>query len=416
MKTSPVSYLFKLLKGVEVIGVSCCCSIAIVDSYFLFLFKSKTMRAFYKLFLCSVLLFVFASCKKNNEEPGVANRTVMVYIGANNNLVSDAYNSINKMEEALSTLAADVIVYAQLAGTSPKIYRIKADRSPAIMSTVLKTYNQHNSADPVVMADVLKTMQSYVQGSSSGLILWSHASNWLPETTIKLRSFNNDNGSQIDLIDMEKIIPSGLDFLMFDACSMASVEVLYDLRQKAKYAIASPTEVLSSGMPYDLVLSDLVNDDLESGLKNATRKYYEYYLAQAGDYQSASISVINNANWDQVVRENKKLVESKPFITVDRANLQRLDFDPSSLSVGYDYLDFMEQQYQDISQLRIAIANLVAYKAYTPQFLGKPIRTFSGLSCYVPVAANKWVHEYYRRLSWTKSSGFDLFFTQNVGL
>jgi hypothetical protein len=36
---------------------------------------------------------------------------LLVYIGANNNLVSDAYNSINAMEEGMVGLDADVYVY-----------------------------------------------------------------------------------------------------------------------------------------------------------------------------------------------------------------------------------------------------------------------------------------------------------------
>ena len=33
------------------------------------------------------------------------------------------------------------------------------------------------------------------------------------------------------------------EFILFDACLMSSIEVLYDLRDKAKYVIASPAEL-----------------------------------------------------------------------------------------------------------------------------------------------------------------------------
>lgn len=42
---------------------------------------------------------------------------------------------------------------------------------------------------------------------------------------------------------MAKAIPfnkENLEFILFDACLMSSIEVLYDLRDKAKYVIASP--------------------------------------------------------------------------------------------------------------------------------------------------------------------------------
>ncbi|WP_437920396.1 clostripain-related cysteine peptidase [Sphingobacterium sp. LRF_L2] len=333
-------------------------------------------------------------------------------MGANNNLVSDAYDNINKLEEGMQELQgvdADIIVYARLAGTTPKIYQIKEDHTTGIASTVLKTYNEHNSADPEVMQEVLNDMQTYAGNQSKGLILWSHATNWLPETTIKLMSFNDDSGEKTDLRDLIDIIPSGLDFLMFDACSMASVEVLYPLRNKAQYSIASPTEVLATSMPYQLILNDLANTDLETGLKNTAEKYYQYYAAQSGDYQSASISVMNNSYWTDFVSQTNTLITSNPILTIDREALQRLDFDPSSLSAGFDFLDFIQQQYGEQIALKESFNKLVVYTAHTDNFLGTPIRTFSGLSCYVPTSANSWVHDYYKTLSWTQDSSFSLF-------
>lgn len=361
---------------------------------------------------CLSLIFLLDSCKGKEDEKNYRDsRALLVYIAANNDLVSDAYKSINAMEEGMDGLDADVYVYAALAGTSPKIYKIIADHSPEIKSRVVRSYGDQDSADPAVMKQILETMHAYVADRPVGLVLWSHATNWLPNTPIKLMSFNNDHGNKTDLKDLQKIIPAGLDFLMFDACSMASVEVLYELREKSKYTIASPAEVLSTSMPYHLVLKDLVKSDLESGLRAAAETYFNYYNQQTGLYQSATISVINNQYWPDLANRVHEAITAQPIKTVYRDNLQRLDFDDKSPSAGFDFLDFIAQNMRptEIEPITAIVSKLVIYKAHTPAFLGKPILKFSGLSCYVPSDLNKWVHPYYNSLQWSKDSGFTSF-------
>ena len=40
-------------------------------------------------------------------------------------------------------------------------------------------------------------------------------------------------------------------FIYFDSCFMGNIESLYELRNNASAIVASPTEVLTEGMPYD---------------------------------------------------------------------------------------------------------------------------------------------------------------------
>ncbi len=368
----------------------------------------------FRIFLvfCMPFLMLLNSCNdKKDTAIEKDSRVVLVYIGANNNLVSDAYNSINAMEEGMVGLDADVYVYAALAGTTPKIYKIVADQSSEIKSTVIKTYGDQDSANPVVMKQILQTMKSYVGGRPAGLVLWSHATNWLPNVGVKLMSFNEDRGNKTELRDLQEIIPSGLDFLLFDACSMASVEVLYQLRDKAKYTIASPAEVLSTSMPYHLVLKNLVDPDLERGLKSTAETYFNFYNQLTGRYRSATISVVNNAYWPDLANNVHDALTRAPLTRIYRDNLQRLDFDEKSLSAGFDFLDFVHQHFlpSATTTIEASVSKLVIYKANTATFLGKPILRFSGLSCYVPNDLNKWIHPYYNTLQWAKDSGFNSF-------
>ena len=50
----------------------------------------------------------------------------------------------------------------------------------------------------------------------------------------------------MEIDDLAKGLPDDLfDFILFDACYMASVECTYELRNKAEYILASPTETMA---------------------------------------------------------------------------------------------------------------------------------------------------------------------------
>lgn len=54
--------------------------------------------------------------------------------------------------------------------------------------------------------------------------------------------------AEMELDEFAAAIPDGtLDFIIFEACLMAGVEVAYALRGKAEYLLASPAEIISPG-------------------------------------------------------------------------------------------------------------------------------------------------------------------------
>jgi hypothetical protein len=61
----------------------------------------------------------------------------------------------------------------------------------------------------------------------------------------------------MELADFANAIPYKLDFIIFDACFMGSVEVCYELKDKAEYIVASPTEILSPGFVYSSMMQHL---------------------------------------------------------------------------------------------------------------------------------------------------------------
>ena len=333
-------------------------------------------------------------------------------MAANNSLSYDAYTNINQMEEGWQETDGKLIVYARIFGQEPKIYEITADHSPEIKSKVLKTYNDHNSSDPQIMKMVFADMQSLAPAMSYGTILWSHATNWAPAAEqIKTRSFGDDNFRRMDVQDLTKSLPTNLDFLIFDACSMASVEVLYELRHTAPYILASPTEVLSVGMPYHQIIPFLFNADSKQGLTSIAKNYLNYYQEKTGLEQSASFSLIDTYKLEAVAQATAQLLDrySTLIPLIDRQQVQRLDLSTDTPVPAYDFLDLWEKNFpqEALKDLKIATQNAVLYKDHTASFLGNPIISFSGLSVYIPTQIEAEAYKsFYATLSWAKDAGY----------
>lgn len=367
-----------------------------------------------------LLLFVFGlfvSCEKDPvQEEKKPFRTVLVYLAANNSLASDAYANIDQMERGLGDIDGTLLVYARLPGQAPTLYRIVKDENVGIASEVVKVYSPHNSSDPEVMQHVIADAQAAYPATSYGLVLWSHASGWIPADYghIKLRSFGEDNQRTMDIKDLKFALPNGLDFLLFDACSMASVEVLSEIADKADYVIASPAEVVSSGMPYQSMVNDLFKPG-EEAYRTIAEKYMQHYNGLNGLFRSATISVIRMDKWAGFIDLTKKTLQSAQpaYIDFHRDQLQRMDFDRfGNPLIAFDYLDFIAQNYGSSvrGELAAYLQELIPYKGATPSFNGFPIEKFSGLTCYVPHADNASVHDYYKTLFWYQAAGFNRLF------
>lgn len=371
----------------------------------------------YPLFFFTLL---FAACGKSNPEPEAKQkyRTVLVYLAANNSLEDDAYKNMRQMEEAIGNIDGNLIVYAKLKTGSPALYEVTKKTGTESGLKKIKDYPPYSSSDPIVMKSIIKETQELYPADTYGLILWSHATGWVPasQNGIKLRSFGDDNGQVMDITDLNNALPNNLDFIMFDACSMASTEVLYEIKDKAKYFIASPGEVVSNGMPYDKITNDLFLPGPE-GYKTIAAKYYNHYNSLSSGAW-ATVSVVDAFQLSNLAAQTKVTLKSQPPLYTDfnRSNIQRMDFERvpgGNPLIAFDFLDFIQQNYSSITTASIqnTLEKVVIFKANTPRFNGFEIKKNSGLTCYIPHEDNEGpAHTFYKTLKWYKDSGFDSLF------
>jgi hypothetical protein len=353
-----------------------------------------------RILLLPILLIFLVTCSEDDSiihEIIPANRTIIVYMAADNNLSFDALDDIEEMKQSFSATGVNLIVFADIQGEEPYLLQISPGRE-----TFIKSYPELNSADAGTMQTVIREIATMYPAEEYGLILWSHGTSWLPAGN-RLRSFGNDSGAEMNIANLAKALPLHFKFILFDACLMGAVEVVYELRNCADYVIASSAETIAEGFPYHLIIPELIKESVD--LKNVAQQYFNYYNSRQGAYRSATVSVIKTDELEALAAEMEQLIENfTPDETFDRTTVQRLDVYEEQYH--FDLLDFVNKAYPEANVEKFVeqLSKTVIYKNNTPEFIGLyTIETYCGLSCYIPHPERPDLNDFYKTLMWYKT-------------
>ena len=215
---------------------------------------------------------------------------------------------------------------------------------------------------------------------------------------------------ETDIREIADLLPFKLDYIIFDACFMGGVEVAYQFRDKCRYMCFSQTEILSDGMDYTTMISDLLSGN-SADLVSLATNYFNHYDTASGYKRSATISVVDCTKLDALAAVCRDLFR-RYDISNDKVNESKLQkyFHYSNHAWFYDLFSIAEAagaSETELSDLQWALDCCMEYKAATPIFAlyGFPIRVHSGLSMYLPETERKNLNSYYSALDWNKVTG-----------
>ncbi len=273
---------------------------------------------FFQGFLLSCCVLTLVACGDDDPEPDSDHRTVLVYIGGENSLEGYVSLDLDEMKQVAGDIPAsdNLLVYVDDLST-PRIYKIGMENGKGT-SSVVKAYSADLcSSDPAVLRDVCRwTVENY-PAESYGLVLWSHGNGWLPAGEIRdTRSFivdngnnaSSDSGPEMEITSLKEVLVEvfgnkGLDFLLFDACFMQSVEVAYELRNTTRWLIATPAEMPGTGSPYDRLIACIFASAVDvEGIVNA---YYNEYIIS---YYGIVISAVRTSELEAFAQVSAPLV------------------------------------------------------------------------------------------------------------
>lgn len=294
-----------------------------------------------------------------------------------------------------------------------------------VKQRLIKEYSTSvSTVDPNFMKEVFELIREEVSADSYGLILSSHGGGWVPSKIYDLYLFydwdsmatrsltstplfyGQDGYDCMELPDLAEAISTfHYDYILFDACFMASVEGLYDLRHSADYLIASSAEVLGDGFPYQTIIPLLFRPD--HGLRRSCESFMELYEGRSG-----TISLVESAKLDALAAAMRKVVAANDG-TIDVKQIQSYEGFP--IHLYYDLEQHVEQMTDDETlraEFRAALTAAVPFTDHTPTFFSSAYKEMTidlprscGLTCHVEREEFPETHAAYLETAWAKAIG-----------
>lgn len=379
------------------------------------------------IYILTLLTLVsVGACSKHNDPipTTTTSRTVMVYLEMNNNLSEYGEKNIADMvtgttKENLN--GGKIIAYIKTYNES-KIASITYDKNnKGTLVTLREVDRSINMSNWEVLQNFIIEAKQLAPAKEYGLILASHSIGWLPTTnnanptsrindqTIKIRqhSFGEEAGKQMEIKDLARALQAAhFKFVLFDACLMGCIEVLYELKSSTDYLICSPTEVPAAGMNYKQVIPLLFKQQPE--LKNVCEAYMKRYPSDGviALYDLTKIEAIQTAFKAIVQQVGSVNIQSLTYLNIyETQNFcnywgqKRWAFDMMALAEKTTTNELL------LNQLNTAINELIVYKNFAPNpFNYINITRFCGLGMTLPLDeySSSW-KQCYKNTQWFKS-------------
>ena len=324
-------------------------------------------------------------------EPETVNRTVVVYMVADNTLGSSSLDreDLKEMIKASAGGFEDgrLLVYWSpwTEGPYEPVTRLVEVTPDGLLE--LLTYPSDTkgaSVEPDRITKVMADVKELAPAESYGLVFWSHANGWLgalnKATSDRYKAFGDDNGYHINITSLARALEGQkFDFIYFDCCLMGNIETIYELRNLTDRIVASPTDLGVEGMPYDLNAPGFFSPvpDLAAAAANT----FDWYSSAGRECQMA---VYDLTRLPEFTRATAEIFASLTDYPEGINSIQRY-VKPGETCHSYDMEAYMEliASPEALAAWRAALDELVVYKATTQWGIGSlRISRYCGLGSF----------------------------------
>ncbi len=347
-------------------------------------------------------------------------RVVIVYLVGENSLSSNAQSDLNEIRSAYSLIPDDgaMVVYFDNSRTDVKPQILRFDK------TMGETLEFEYGVDPIstdsaTMLDILKYIISENEADEYALIIGSHGSGWIPQTSSTRRSTigidngrntTSDTGEQMEIHTLRGVLQeTGVHwkYILFDACFMQCIEVAYELRSLTDWCISSPAEIPGPGMAYNTLMPCFFEKDTYA--HDIAEQYFATYSGSYG----MLISSIRSDQLDLLATATARCVTG--LADYPTAGIQQYCAYSSSTGWKPEYYDLGSCIYHWVgdsayAQWQSALDAAIPYRYYTGTWLTSYTGTvspvmrdgehYAGASMYVPFEGRDEFNAAWRRYEW----------------
>ena len=292
----------------------------------------KYTRIILQIFIIGCLATGFlSSC--GGDEPDTperkAQRTVLIYMCAENNLSSFQYYDSIEIVKGAANLPDNVnlIMFADKSSRLQKPYIAKVDKNGI---HIVKSYSDDfYCIDKEKMSEIINWTFTKYPADSYAMTFWGHGNGWvvLPEkntvkSKAKRKAYGYDSGVDnpdggdgnnkfINIPELAEVLSNAphLDYIFFDCCQMMCAEVTYELRNVCDYIIGSPAEIPGRGAPYEYVVPDffLAKDNVGKAIVDDYIKNTDFSLY---DVDGLPLSVVKTSNMENLLAVTQNAIDT----------------------------------------------------------------------------------------------------------
>jgi len=267
------------------------------------------------------------SAKTRTNQPNVTKPkpekkwTVLMYFAADNNLEKNIVNDALDAEWRGSN--SEINVALQLdRGEKPspisggwsgaKRFVLKKGWDPEnLTSPVARDLGQINMADPKNLTDFIKWGVKECPARHYMIVISSHGGGFEGAIDDRTHPDNPEDEGWMSLKNLKSAFSEARketgvkpDLLVFDACLMGQAEVAYELRDQAKYMIASEETIGNDGLPYNRmlfpsafkVLDEAVKAKIDASPEQVARKIIKFAERYQEDVRTLAAIDLPQAN------------------------------------------------------------------------------------------------------------------------
>lgn len=343
--------------------------------------------------------------------PAMAPRTVLIYMGADNNLGSSGFDQadLSEMYEGARSGAlrsgARVLIYHSSTTGAPALVELTEG---AVTDTLVRYDRSLPATSAQRMADVIADSRSHAPAVAYGLVVWGHGTGWLQDGISEgpvSHSIGPDGGKRMNITTLAQVLENAacFDYIYFDCCYMASVETLYQLRNSASYIVGSATELPASGMDYSLNLALLADGSAEALVESA-RNTFGHYDSLSGSARTCTMSVVRTDALDELAAATAQLY-SQALAPMPQGYVPQR-FSPYGTTCRYfDFRDYVHALGAacgaSLERFDRAFSNALLYTDHTPFIWASvSLDRHNGLSTFILEDASSAMDRNYNTLAW----------------
>ena len=363
--------------------------------------------------------------------------------------LTDNVESVCKAIESMKGMTDyRLMLFISESYNKSKLYEITYNESTAkCVRNQVKEYSGHGYTTLKGLTEILNEVKSHAGAQNYAMILGCHGTGWTfkdswhnyPYRAKKQPPTNSPEGESVpyqnydgeitpmhtrffgsvsdistfstDITILSQAIANAgmkMEYILFDDCYMANVEVAYELRNVTNFLLASTSEVMAIGVPYYSMWASLASS--APGYSDAVSAFDSFYRDYVMPY--GTFSAIDCRQMDELATAMREINTNYKLADDDRTKIQVLDgfYDPIFYDMG-DYLQKLCTGVIDYSYVSAVFESAVCSKCNTeqiysflynsPRFID--VNTFSGITISDP-SINSVALDGKEKTSWWKAT------------